>query len=402
MMTENQGKPDIYNSLDQPNQAGEAVAALYRELRNDPAAFLKDLKEAQAHSLHDNNRLNDLKIVYGPGGTVSSVEIEGTLKNRKIFDRESTDKYLAVEDFQRVDPAKAGVTIEPLLKNDGDKEHSLFHAIDTAEGTSGDGSLTRRKVESFILACDTREGAGGKAPDDNKVVYTAQNKEAAQKLLASWGSDDLRHLRGMVNVNAGTIFTPKYAENDSLTLNRLAQVLDKPKDELFSGQPEVKAAQLDQAIQNNQEEAQEKSPDEKLADFFKEPHTLKERAALDAEMFEKSRAGAEYLVKHPEVMAQLTKEVPLVQGSNYTSTYFDMSKINSFLPDSVEEIAITAGLKASNVYLQQYGKEHSYDPTAPRGLDSLPVDSLVKMLYYFKDPSIKSTADLRASLTLHQ
>lgn len=58
-------------------------------------------------------------------------------------------------------------------------------------------------------------------------------------------------------------------------------------------------------------------------------------------------------------------------------------------------MVVVNGLKASDVYLVQYGKQHFGDPLAPNKLDSLPVDQLVKMVFYFEDTTIKTMADVR-------
>ena len=48
-----------------------------------------------------------------------------------------------------------------------------------------------------------------------------------------------------------------------------------------------------------------------------------------------------------------------------------------------------------NKLFRQYGKQHFGAPLAPNKLDSLPVDQLVKMVFYFEDTTIKTMADVR-------
>ncbi|MBS1993483.1 MAG: hypothetical protein JSS86_12150 [Cyanobacteria bacterium SZAS LIN-2] len=378
---------NVLRMLDNPAKASEQMADLYRQLRNDPVAFRKELQGAQALSARDGNPANDLEIVYDGNGAVSDVAIKRNWgRDRNIFDRTSVDQYLKVEEFQKVNPERARQLVEPLLVNDGDGLSALLTAIDGAEGKA-DGTITRAKLEAFLL----KEPKPG---DDSANLYNQQNRDVVRQVLTDWDGDEFKHIRGLENTNAGTIWTPNYVQSESLSLSRLSQIFGKQGEDLFqSFSRKAGASVSDEELER--EIVAEKTPAQKVADFYAEKHEPQEIANFERAMVDKAREGALYLAQHPEFMAKLTKEVPLVPGSSHTITYFDRDKIDSYTSESLPEMAVIEGLKASDVYLAQYGKRHSYDPLAATSIGSRPVDELVKMAYYFTDSRIKSMDDLR-------
>lgn len=372
----------VLPELDKPGKASEHLVAIYSELRNDPQAFRTEMQKLQDLSAKDGKADNDLKIVYDDAGAVSKVEIEKDFRrNTNIFDRKSADGYLDVVDRQKIAPEQARSLVEPLLSHEEGK-NSLFQAIDAVQGKA-DGSISREKLEAFLLK-EPKDG------DDNNL-YSEANRGTVKQILSQWDSDQFKHLRGLENANYGTIWQPDYQQSEKLGMGRLEQVFGQNSEQL------QKSFTKDNAVdaQIEADYAEEKTPAQKVADFYNENHTPQEVAQFEAQMLDSARNGARYLAEHPQLMAQLTKEVPLVQGSNNTLTYFDMDKINNYKSDLPAEMVLLAGLKASDVYLAQYGKQHSYDRLAPTGLASRPVNELVKMVFYYSDPSIQSMDDLR-------